>query len=1029
MALTPSEVHYGRAAVQAGWIDHARLLALSEESQRAGRDLRAHLLGAGALTPAQDQALLARLRIGPPTPSPAAGPLATAPGGANEAPTRTGSGTGVAAIPLHDTTHPGSGSRVGLLGKRLPSPGDRLGPYLVERELARGGLGAVFVARGPAGEPLALKVLLDPTQGNHLARFEREAEVGMRLTHPGICAVLDAGEHQGIAYLTMPFLEGARSITDYCEEERLSSRERVALMVQVVEALHFAHEAGVVHRDLKPGNVLVTPDGRAKVVDFGLVKDLERSRLTASGQIMGTPYYMAPEQVRGDGAHVDRRCDVFALGVILFELLAGERPFESDTSVGILHAILNAELPDLGAAAGELPGVVEVLRVATAKEPDQRYADAAELAYDLGAVLGGSALSGRVRAGRRARWQRRAVIGLGLGAALVVASLIGVLTWRARAARVLAADRRERSAALAEAVGRRLAQRRSLVTHPLELEPWLAELAELEAPGAGPELELAAARVRFAEGAAALARGDAEAAAAALERLPSATAETALLREALAGALVGVGARAGEPAGAARALAQALGQGVALPELRGWRALAIARDLELDRAEAEEVRSELRELARARPLEPAERTALARAALAADDLEAAAEALAGVAAPPPELTEALALAQAARRLAQQQPALALERLRQHGAPIRGHLARRRELRDGALKGAAPLVARMSPGQQPDPADRQLLLDLLHVARAALPEEPLPPSVRDPLLDAAQNGITPDYMLGVELAQLMPDDFVTQSSVGLLLIRSGRTEEELRGMLAAARRALDLAEVTPADPTVCEDLAVALIGHGLAKSGLSEQVLEESERRMALFVTPVARKDVLAHRAWAYFLLGRDEEALAEIERAFAVGIRDQKLHYYRFKIFERLGRLEEAFADAYAFAISGVELGGPRHLDAVVMIWEWGRPRGRADEVRLALESYLRDEGEHAGWRTRAALLQLEVGRVEDARANLERASRALAAHPQGRVREVAPWAAKAAAALPGRPGEALAELKALVERLDVLRGAGQHGP
>jgi serine/threonine-protein kinase len=254
-------------------------------------------------------------------------------------------------------------SKVSLPGGSLPRTGESVGRFRIERELARGGLGAVFIAQDARGERVALKVLLNPERGAGMERFRREAQLGMTLRHEGLCPVLQFGEHGGMAYLTMPLLEGAQPITDYAHARGLEARARAELLLQAIEAMHAAHEAEAIHRDLKPGNVLVTPEGRVKIVDFGLGKQAGQDRLTQTGQVLGTVHYMAPEQVKGEGVRADARCDIFALGVLLYELIADELPFADDSSVGVMRAILSREVPDLrDSLPDDLVGLGAVIR-------------------------------------------------------------------------------------------------------------------------------------------------------------------------------------------------------------------------------------------------------------------------------------------------------------------------------------------------------------------------------------------------------------------------------------------------------------------------------------------------------------------------------------------------------------------------------------------------------------------------------------------------------------------------------------------
>ena len=167
---------------------------------------------------------------------------------------------------------------------------------MLEQELGRGGAGAVYRARAQDGTPVALKLVLrDLERPTARERFLREAAVGRELEHSGVVRYLGSGVAQGIGYIVMELIEGARTIDAYADEAGLEVEGRVRLLVQVIDAIQAAHDAGLIHRDLKPDNVLVARSGQAKVVDFGLARHLDRERLTQSGATMGTLHFMAPE--------------------------------------------------------------------------------------------------------------------------------------------------------------------------------------------------------------------------------------------------------------------------------------------------------------------------------------------------------------------------------------------------------------------------------------------------------------------------------------------------------------------------------------------------------------------------------------------------------------------------------------------------------------------------------------------------------------------------------------------------------------
>ncbi len=280
--------------------------------------------------------------------------------------------------------------------------------FRVIRELGRGGMGVVYLAEEVhLHRRVAVKVL--PFGAGQspdlLARFHREAEAASRLDHPNLCGVLRTGTSNGLCWIAMRYVPG-RSVAEHLNTLRENGtsatplrrssrgpsrfRRAVELVETIARALHYAHEHGIVHRDLKPGNVMISPEGEPVVLDFGLARDLsaEDGGLTQSGDVIGTPYYMSPEQIRGEARLINRQSDVWSMGVMLFELLALERPFEAATREGLYRAILSREPRSLRAAAGDIPkDLATIVETALAKEPQRRYASAEALAEDLRAFL------------------------------------------------------------------------------------------------------------------------------------------------------------------------------------------------------------------------------------------------------------------------------------------------------------------------------------------------------------------------------------------------------------------------------------------------------------------------------------------------------------------------------------------------------------------------------------------------------------------------------------------------------------------
>ncbi|MCO5170692.1 MAG: serine/threonine protein kinase [Planctomycetes bacterium] len=320
------------------------------------------------------------------------------------------------------TTSLAEAMRAGPLGLRR-IPGATLGPYEVVSELGRGGFGAVFRARrrdAPGAPEVALKVLLDAGGATRARRFEREAALARELRHPGIVPVLDAGERDGLLFIVFELVEG--TTLDRAAEGAPVDRV-LALVLEVAHAVAHAHARGVVHRDLKPANVLVRArDGRALVTDFGLARDLALdSSLTNTGALLGTPAYMAPEQLTGGPPAPTM--DVFALGALLHEALTGETPFLRENLALRFGAIAAGDLaPPSAARAGVSTAVDAVVRRALALQPAERFPDAGAFAAALEAA-------GEGRAPEPARRRRPALVGALLAGALAVV-VVGLVVAR-----------------------------------------------------------------------------------------------------------------------------------------------------------------------------------------------------------------------------------------------------------------------------------------------------------------------------------------------------------------------------------------------------------------------------------------------------------------------------------------------------------------------------------------------------------------------------------------------------------------------
>ncbi len=263
-----------------------------------------------------------------------------------------------------------------------------LGRYHLLEQIGKGGMAAVFKAYDPKNDRnIAIKVL-SPAMAQHgqfSQRFRREAEVVMKLNHPNIVPVEDFGEENGYAYLVMPLLQ-VGSLTDRLQEGPISPREGSRLMEQVCNALQFAHDQGVIHRDVKPSNILMDAEGNALLSDFGLARIHDASVSLTGSALLGTPAYMSPEQARGDP--VDARGDQYSLGVILYQLSTGTLPFDAETPMAVLMKHINEPLPLARARSPNVPEVVEhVILKATAKNPNDRFESVAEMNHAFQAAI------------------------------------------------------------------------------------------------------------------------------------------------------------------------------------------------------------------------------------------------------------------------------------------------------------------------------------------------------------------------------------------------------------------------------------------------------------------------------------------------------------------------------------------------------------------------------------------------------------------------------------------------------------------
>ena len=274
------------------------------------------------------------------------------------------------------------------------SPGhvseERIGRYRIVSEIGRGAMGIVYRGEDEAlGRSVAIKTIIASMdsieQAGYLARFKQEAKALGGLNHPSIITVFEFGDERVVAYLAMEYLQG-HEVRDLIDTRKLDLAAAVDIAAQVAEGLAFAHSRGVVHRDIKPGNVMVMEGNRAKIMDFGIARVRTSDLKTQTGLMLGSPRYMSPEQVLGRA--VDHRSDIFSLGLVLYEMIAGVHPFSGNDVHQIMYQVCNGQAPPPSAANPAVTRSLDII-VARALEKDvaARYQDAAAMAADLRACL------------------------------------------------------------------------------------------------------------------------------------------------------------------------------------------------------------------------------------------------------------------------------------------------------------------------------------------------------------------------------------------------------------------------------------------------------------------------------------------------------------------------------------------------------------------------------------------------------------------------------------------------------------------
>lgn len=814
-------------------------------------------------------------------------------------------------------------------------------------------MGAVYRAWDPRAErEVALKVVLYPPTDQRRERFRREGELTARLRHPQILRVHSAGEAEGYLFLAYELVEEAEELERAFA--RLDLPGRVRLVRGVAEALAYAHAQGVVHRDVKPANALVDRAGQVKLADFGLAVAADLSRLTQTGALVGTPTHMAPEQFSSRGTEPGPACDVWALGVLLYQALTRELPFDGATLLELGAQITSKDPPRPRRVNPEVPEALEAVCLACLRRDSaERYPDAGAFLGDLDLALSGSAPSRasalRARQARR-RGARRLLLALAL-CGLLLAALLFRAAWRAR----LMMRRAEVAVAATDEELRALSERgESLTQLEAPLAQARARLADLPPDAVPRELR---ARLRLVAALAALVQdrdlGEVD--------LP---AESARLVRAVRRL------RAGEaPPSADLEAAREL----RFAELEVWRTWGRARAGAAPGPEELRAASALLERLHAQAegaLPDPEAGARVELLLARGEVALAERALRELNEPPRRLEVALRLAVAGDALSRAQLAPALVAL--NGLELRAEEggARRADL----LQQALPLVERAAAQLSVDHLGRPLrgegaqraqeeLQQALRLVRLLRVE--LPPRIAEAVLSVVTLGRM-NVDLALALSEAAPSNHVIQSELSRAASNVGNARD-VRRVLPFVERAV----ATAPDPLSARQLEARRLLL-LSELNAYAEIIAGAASVLEQLRDPALRGRLLLARSSAFQFSGRPQQALDDIEAAAdLLPVLETKQRLRRSQLLRALGREEEAHSAELAFLRSNQR--SWRHRNAILEHWRRERVR-HAQAAAEALEHGLSLYPEDHEQLTRLAWLRWREGAAAAALDLLDRA-------------------------------------------------------